>query len=280
MSKELAKAQVGRIQPVSAFANMESFENTMRMAKLLNASTLVPEQYRGQQNISNAVLAIEVAQRVGTSPFMVMQNLDIIKGKPSWSSKYVIAALNSCGRFKPLRFIIEELGEKTVAYTYKYDGQTQTKNVKVNNRRCHVVTNDADGNELTGPPVTIEMAVLEGWYTKSGSKWQTMPELMLRYRAAKFFGNLYAPDILMGMDTADSVLDQVVEVVDTDYTDVTDTGSATDQLNAIVQQEEPTPQPEPTTTVIIETDDQPQPEPSTEEPTPPADDDDDDDDLI
>ena len=34
-----------------------------------------------------------------------------------------------------------------------------------------------------------------------------MPELMLRYRAATFFGRLYAPDILMGMRTAEELGD-------------------------------------------------------------------------
>jgi len=34
-----------------------------------------------------------------------------------------------------------------------------------------------------------------------------MPELMLRYRAATFFGRLYAPDVLMGMRTAEELVD-------------------------------------------------------------------------
>jgi hypothetical protein len=53
------------------------------------------------------------------------------------------------------------------------------------------------------------MASAEGWATKAGSKWKTMPELMLRYRAAAFFGRLYAPDILMGMQTAEEAADVV-----------------------------------------------------------------------
>ena len=51
------------------------------------------------------------------------------------------------------------------------------------------------------------MAKAEGWLTKTGSKWQTMPELMLKYRAAAFFGRLYAPEVLMGMQTAEEVID-------------------------------------------------------------------------
>jgi hypothetical protein len=51
------------------------------------------------------------------------------------------------------------------------------------------------------------MAKAEGWSTKAGSKWITMPELMLRYRAAAFFARLYAPDITLGMMTAEEARD-------------------------------------------------------------------------
>jgi hypothetical protein len=66
-----------------------------------------------------------------------------------------------------------------------------------------------EGTPLEGPKITLEMAKAEGWSTKNGSKWQTMPELMLRYRAAAFFARLYAPDITLGMMTAEEVTDTV-----------------------------------------------------------------------
>jgi hypothetical protein len=51
------------------------------------------------------------------------------------------------------------------------------------------------------------MANAEGWVSKAGSKWKTMPELMMRYRAAAFFGRLYAPEITMGMHSVEEVVD-------------------------------------------------------------------------
>ena len=57
------------------------------------------------------------------------------------------------------------------------------------------------------------MAKAEGWLQKQGSKWQTMPDLMLRYRAAAFFARQYAPELTMGMHTAEEVAD-VVEIQD------------------------------------------------------------------
>jgi hypothetical protein len=63
--------------------------------------------------------------------------------------------------------------------------------------------------KLEGPKVTMKMANAEGWVSKTGSKWKTMPELMLRYRASAFFGRLYAPEIMMGMQTAEEIQDVI-----------------------------------------------------------------------
>jgi hypothetical protein len=189
---------------------MQGFEDAQRMAKALSSSTLVPADYQG--NVSNTLIALEMSQRTGSSPMAVMQNLHIIHGRPSWSSQFVIAALNSCGRFSPLRYRVEDLGDtdaKIDEWTGPKGQRTKSSRIiKVHDKSCVAWCYDkATGDVLEGPPVSIGMAVAEGWYTKDGSKWVTMPELMLRYRAAKFFGNLYAPDVLMGMHTADEVED-------------------------------------------------------------------------
>ena len=51
------------------------------------------------------------------------------------------------------------------------------------------------------------MAKKEGWYSKSGSKWQSMPIQMMMYRAGAFFGRVHGPDILMGLPLADEMND-------------------------------------------------------------------------
>lgn len=165
------------------FSNMQSFADAQRMVKAICSSNMVPEQYRGDNGTGNALIALEMAQRIDASPMAVMQNLHVVNGKPSWSSQFIIAALNSCGLFSPLRFADD--GQS--CYAWAYDKET--------------------GDKLEGPPVTMEMAKAEGWLTRSGSKWKNMPDLMRRYRAAAFFGRLYAPHILVGMHTADEVED-------------------------------------------------------------------------
>lgn len=165
------------------FANASSFEVAQRMAGALSKSTMVPTTYQG--NLPNCIIALEMATRLGASPLMVMQNLIVIHGRPSWSSQFIIAAINTCGRYSPLRFEMTGEGDKRTCTAW--------------------VIEKGSNDRLEGPTVSIQMAKDEGWYGKNGSKWKTMPELMLRYRAASFFGRLYAPEMLMGIHSQDEV---------------------------------------------------------------------------
>ena len=215
------------------FGSLQSFELMQRAAKLLSSSDLVPESYRAliekknykgeitkslenPRALANCVVALNMAQRMGADPLMVMQNLYIVEGRPSWSSQWIIAAINGCGRFSPLRFDIKPGGRKTVerVETVWENGDKQRKVVKVEIDDLVAVAwalEKETGERLESPPVSIELAVKEGWFTKNGSKWQTMPEVMLRYRTASFFGKLYAPELLMGLQSAEEMQD-VIEV--------------------------------------------------------------------
>ena len=171
----------------SVFSGIQAFEDAQRIAKALASSTLIPPQFQGQQGFANCLVALEIANRMRMSPFQVMQNLHIIHGRPSWSSQFIIGLINGCGRFSPLRYDMTGQGE-SLACT------------------C-VATELASGNDLRGPTVTMAMAKKEGWATKSGSKWLTLPDLMIRYRAAAFWGRLYIPELLVGIQTQEEVVD-------------------------------------------------------------------------
>lgn len=210
------------------FFNAEGFALLEKVANTLCNSTLVPAAYRsfttkkqqggGEVQIpnpsatSNAIVALNMAQRMGADPLMVMQNLYIVEGRPAWSSQWIIAAINSCGRFSPLRFEITALGKKTVNYTVTEWVNNQKRNsqrtAEITDKQCVAWAIEKEtGARIESPAVSIEMAVQEGWYGKNGSKWQTMDEVMLRYRTASFFGKLYAPELLMGLQTAEEVED-------------------------------------------------------------------------
>jgi len=171
----------------SVFSGIQAFEDAQRIAKALASSTLIPPQFQGQQGFANCLVALEIANRMGISPFLAMQHLHVIHGRPSWSSSFIIAMVNGCGRFSPLRFEISGTGDSLACYA--------------------VATDLASEQELKGPTITMAMAKKEGWATKTGSKWATMPDLMIRYRAAAFWGRLYASDLLLGLQTQEEAID-------------------------------------------------------------------------
>lgn len=230
MSQEMTLAQVRQKTDVEVgFFSSASFELMQRVAKVFASSNIVPTQYRSEytkgtgrsaqiiQNpnaLANCIIAIGIAQRMRADILMVMQNLYIVEGRPSWSSVWIISAINLCGRFSPLKFEMRHLGEKEISYeeTYWEDDkkQRQVKKTIIDDYECVAwATEKQTGDRLESIKVSVGMAVKEGWYQKTGSKWQTMPELMLRYRCASFFGKVYAPELLMGLSSAEEVADTI-----------------------------------------------------------------------
>ncbi|SHN66683.1 hypothetical protein [Desulfovibrio litoralis] len=212
------------------FNSTKGFEMMQRIAKMLSDSSLVPAQYRNivvdkttkrevinKTALPNCIIALNMANRMKADPLMVMQNLYIVEGKPAWSATSIIAFINSSGKFTPLRFELIDMGEEVVKYQETVwgtspNGQRQSnkveKELKIQNICCKAwATDQKTGVKLESPTISMKMAVLEGWYQKNGSKWQTMPELMLRYRAASFFGKMYAPELLMGLQSEHEVID-------------------------------------------------------------------------
>jgi len=233
-----AQSQMSNSNQSVGLLNLEAFELSQRIAKMLSSSTLVPEQYRatiqkkagkdeyGNQlwreepnpnGLSNCVIALNMSNRMGADPLMVMQNLYLVNGRPSWSSQFIMAGINSSGRFSALRFELEDLGEKEVECVETVWENRKpkkiSKTVKIHDFSCVAWAIEREtGERLESSKITIEMAVKEGWYTKEGSKWQTMSEQMLRYRAASFFGRVYAPELLMGLRSAEEEQDRIIDV--------------------------------------------------------------------
>lgn len=215
------------------FFDPKQFEVVQRASRLFASSKLVPAMYqiggvvrKGKdakpvseaEAIANCIIALDIASRIGANVLMVMQNLAIIEGRPSWSSKFLIATVNTCGRFEPLKFRFVEKGNLgKVSYTdyvwtsgYKQAVTKEFDGTRVKDLECIAYTTKKGDNELLeSSPISLRMAVDEGWYTKNGSKWRTMPRQMLMYRAASFWTNVYAPELSMGMRTIEEQEDIV-----------------------------------------------------------------------
>lgn len=254
MSNELQKiSQQGAMTPTINLFDPVQFEMMQRLSRMYASADLVPDNYKpvlkpypvnateaqiaeiklenqAAQNkaIANCMIALELSARIGASPLMVMQNMVPIYGKPTWSAKFLIATVNTCGRFEPLQYRFTEKGMLGMVdyIDYAWDDRTRRKQAvkrqfdgkKIMNIECVAFTTKRGSKELLeSSPISIHIAVQEGWYTKNGSKWPTMPKQMLMYRAASWWAAAYAPDLSMGMRTTEEQQD-----IYTDYEDVTD----------------------------------------------------------
>ena len=166
-----------------------AFALAQRQAIALSKSELVPKIYQGDKGIPNCLIAFNMAQRIGTDPMLIMQNLNVIQGRPSFGSSFLIASVNSCGKFSPLRF--------------EFDGAQGTPEWRCRAWAIEVATQE----RLNGAWISLAMAKSEGWLEKSGSKWKTMPEQMMMYRAGSFWTRIYAPEISMGMLSTEELAD-------------------------------------------------------------------------
>lgn len=184
-AKQLATVEQAAVLPGNVWQNKEAFNQALRAAQMLSQSSLVPQNYQGKPQ--DCFIAVEMAARMNTSPIFIMQNLYVVKGKPSWAGQACMAMINACGKFRDVKHV--------------YTGEKGTEN-----RGCYVTaTRISDGETVNGTEVTLALARAEGWL--SNSKWKNMPEQMLGYRAASFFARMYCPEALMGLQTYEEVED-------------------------------------------------------------------------
>lgn len=169
----------------SPFASAEEFQGLYDIGKMFASSTLVPQGY--QNRPMDCAIAVDMANRMGVSPLMVMQNLYVVKGKPQWSGQACMSMIRASSEFQRVRPV--------------YTGERGT-----DTWGCYIQAERKDTGEVVkGTEITIGMVKAEGWYSKPDkfgretSKWQTMPEQMLAYRAASFFARVYIPNSLMGL---------------------------------------------------------------------------------
>lgn len=189
-------AEEKREQNVAVMDNYEVTSKTIkgmaalaRKAERYANSLFVPEIFRGKADDIFAALC--AAERLGIDEFGLMQSAYVVYGKIAFSTQFKIGAFNSCGKYESLQ--------------YEFFG---TENTDSWGCRAWCIEKRS-ANKIIGPSITIKMAKDEGWYTKKGSKWQTLPELMLRYRAASFLISTTAPELLLGFQTSEEVVDTI-----------------------------------------------------------------------
>jgi hypothetical protein len=178
------------------------FNQAWRAATMFSKSKLVPATFQGSPE--SCFVAMHMAVRLNLDPMAVMQKTYIVHGRPGMEAQLVIALVNSRGPFKgPIQW--EQSGEG-------------------NQRQWTAYATHRETGERCAATVTWQMVTDEGWnkdkQLRDGggvqkSKWNTIPELMGRYRSAVFLARLYCPEVIMGLSTVDELQDMDVVELET-----------------------------------------------------------------
>ena len=204
--QDLVASPQPELAPVTVWTDKRQFDQLLRAANMLSQTSIIPATYQGKPQ--DCFVALEMATRMGVSPLVVMQNMYVVKGKPAWAGQACTMFINSCGKFTGVKHV--------------YTGEKGT-----DSRGCYVTaTRISDGVQVNGVEVTLAMAKAEGW--TANTKWRTMPELMLAYRASAFFARVHCPEALMGVQLADEIYD----------TDANRSATRTSTLTAALKEED------------------------------------------
>lgn len=204
---------------ISVFEDPATFASKIKIADALSRTQFVPEAFRNKPE--DCLVALDMASRLDLNPLAIFPDIYVIDNRASFSSKFLIALVNRSGRFSRIRFEEGVDGETEVTFSGWGDARGQRKTWKEKIPNCWARASFQElssGETYTSPKIDMKFAEKNGWVQKNGSKWQTMPQIMCRYRAASILIKSVCPEIVMGLDWAEDLQDarddRPVSVVD------------------------------------------------------------------
>jgi hypothetical protein len=159
----------------------DNFAQSKDIANYLAGSDLIPPHF--QKKPSNIIIALEFAQRNNIAPFAAMQSMYVVHGRVGMSTSMAISLARKHNVWKSLR--------------YETKGEGESLSVKA-------IAVLHDGSEVD-TTISLAMAHSAGW-TKNVI-YKSIPEQMLKYRAAIFLIRSNFPEILFGLQTTEEIQD-------------------------------------------------------------------------
>ncbi len=194
------------------FSNGTAFQLACRMAEKLAASTILPTEYQG--NPANVLVAIDYAQRLGVSPIMLAQNMDVVKGRPGLRGSFMAGLINASPLWGDL--------------DYEWRGtDTPGKDPSMDYGCRAICTRVSDGKECKGPWVDWRMVKGEGW--DKNAKWYNLRESMFFYRATSLWSRVWASNITLGLHETTELQD----AIEGDFTPISRSAS---RINALTEE--------------------------------------------
>lgn len=199
-SQELIKAEiVEAVSPTPAI--IMDISGLQKVAKVYAASSFLSASWRKLsegERLANLIIIVNRAGALKCDPLLLLQNLDIIAGRMCWRSSFLLQLLQAHG-WTGSRYDL--VGDPNTPEFWGDDSHGCTFSA----------INPATGERETGTKITVAMIKGEGWLNREGSKWRTMPEQMLKYRAVAFFARTNAPAVMGGFYSQDEIEDIVAQ---------------------------------------------------------------------
>lgn len=199
----------------NASNNITVMEKAYKFSEIIAQADIIPSHYRGKP--ANVFIAVQSALRMNLDPMMVMQNTFVISGKLGMNSAFAISLANGSGCLKS-------------GITYDIEGSEDSLKVTAK------ATLKSSGVEISYS-IGMKEAMAEGW-TKN-PKYSSLPELMLRYRAATLLIRTHMPEVLNGMHMTEELEDvESAKTMRTVESPVAQTNKATSLLDSFLEVEE------------------------------------------
>ena len=230
------------LMQTSPFTTREAFQLATDMAVQLSRSSIIPDAYRDmylkgtewKQNedaAGNCFIVLELANRLRVSPLVVMQQVDVIYGRPSLRGTFMVALINNAKEFTDLTFVCTHAAEIGALERQMQDIADQLETAvgdsvqglieksaalrkqiaairKADDYGYYcVATRFSDNRVCRGATIDWALVKAEGWDAKKDSKWKSIPEQMFIYRAASFWGRQYGSHITLGLHETDELRD-------------------------------------------------------------------------
>lgn len=165
-----------------------ALDHRYRLAKAFSMSGMVPAHFQGKPEA--CLVAMLYAEQLGEHPMLLFQEISVINGRPNTSARFAISRANKSGLLQgPI--------------TWKSKGQDAALEVTAS-------ATLRDTGEVITATVTMKEAHADGW--TRNPKYKSIPEQMLRWRAATRLINLYIPEVLFGLAVREEAEVQKVTV--------------------------------------------------------------------
>jgi hypothetical protein len=152
-----------------------ALDHRYRLAKAFSMSGMVPGHFQGKPEA--CLVAMLYAEQLGEHPMLLFQEMSVINGRPNTSARFAISRANKSGLLQG-------------AITWQSKGQGDALEVTA-------TATMRDTGEVITATVTMKEATADGW--TRNPKYRSIPEQMLRWRAATRLINLYMPEVLFGL---------------------------------------------------------------------------------